>query len=202
MPEGGVLLDRGVPGGVVRAALSPDGKLVATAGAHRLARLYDVRSGKLVYTLRGHSAPLTDVIFSADGRRLATTSADGHPRIWDVRTGKLIFLLVGHFGPVATAAFSADGRWLVTAGPISAGLWPLHTGRLLFYLRGDTKRLTDVSFSPDGRQIASASADGTVRLYDCELCAPLKGLVALAQHRLARTAAALTRDQRERYLPH
>ena len=190
-----------VPGGVVRAALSPDGFLVATAGADNLGRIYDAATGRLRSVLRGHTAPLTDVAFAAGDQTLVTTSADHTPRVWDSATGALEHALVGHFGPVRTAAFSPDGRWIVTAGTISAGLWPTSSGRLLFYLRGHTAQLTGVSFGPDGRSILTSSRDGTVRVYECAVCVGLEGLVRIADARLERTARALTPAQRARYLP-
>ena len=191
--DGRLLRTLDVPGGVVSAALSPDGSLVATAGADHLARIYSATSGELLHVLRGHTAPLKEAVFSPDGRILATTGIDGHPRLWDVRTGDFRHELVGHFGPVPALAFSPDGRWIVTAGPASAGLWPTSTGRLLFYLRGSTaaltKRtepLTSVDFGPDGRSILSTD-DGAVRVYRCDVCVGLDGLVRIAEARIART---------------
>jgi WD40 repeat protein len=188
-----------VPGGVVRAALSPDASLVATAGADDRARIYDAHTGALLHILPGHTAPLTDVFF-ADGRSLVTTSVDARPRVWNAQTGALEHVLVGHFGTVSTAAVSPDGRWIATAGPLSAGLWPTAAARLLFYLRGPTALLTSISFTADGRRILTSSMDGTVRIYTCEVCVDLGGLVALARARLERTARDLTPAQRARYL--
>jgi WD40 repeat protein len=45
--------------------------------------------------------------------------------------------------------------------------------------------LTSASFSHDGRRIITSGSDGTVRLYTCEVCATIDGLVALAKRRLA-----------------
>lgn len=61
-------------------------------------------------------------------------------------------------------------------------------------------RLRSVAFTPDGRHVLTASLDGTVRTYSCELCGGLDELVTLAQQRLARTTSALTPGQRARYL--
>jgi WD40 repeat protein len=185
--HGSLLRAIDVPGGVTGATLSPDGALVATAGTDSLGRIYDAGSGTLLHVLRGHAAPLTEAVFAPDGRTLATTGLDGRPRLWSSRTGGLRHVLVGHFGPVRAVSFSPDGRWIVTAGPVSAGLWPTSTGRLLFYLRGHAGLLTGVSFGPDGRSILT-SDHGTVRVYRCDVCVGLEGLVRIAETRIARAA--------------
>jgi len=95
-------------------------------------------------------------------------------------------VFVGTFGTSLAGAFSPDGRWVVTAAPIAAVLWPADSPLPLFYLRGHTGHLTSVSFAPDGRRILTASKDGTVRIYDCEVCGALPALETLAEARLAR----------------
>jgi hypothetical protein len=41
--------------------------------------------------------------------------------------------------------------------------------------------------------------DGTVRLYTCEVCPKIDGLMTLAEHRLAQAARNLTPVERHRY---
>src|SRR5207247_1428673 len=134
------------PGGDVRVAFSPDGSLVATAGADPNGRLWFVRTGRLYRVLHGHTRALTGVAFSADRQLVATSSKDSDGRVWGTRSG------IGHvlertaFGPLGSIAFDPSGRWVVGAGPISAILWHAASGRQLFSLRGHTKRMTGVTF--------------------------------------------------------
>jgi WD40 repeat protein len=94
-------------------------------------------------------------------------------------------LLRGHGAIVQDAAFSSDGRWILTAGPGTAGLWEARTGRLLSLLRGHVGPLTAAEFAPGGYKVFTAGQDGTVRTYTCDVCAPLSGLLALADRRRA-----------------
>jgi len=75
--------------------LSPDGKRAAVAGGGQFSsmrkwsggktpaiRLYDVRTGKRVATLRGHEGPVFGLCFSSNGKTLVSGSLDGTVRVW------------------------------------------------------------------------------------------------------------------------
>jgi WD40 repeat protein len=187
------------PGSVSKAEFSPVGKLIVTAGTDSAARLWDIH-GRPLATLRKHQAALTDARFDSNGALLVTTSLDHEAVLWDVAARRLLYTLSGHAGLVTTASFSPDGRWVVTAGPSSAALWETSTGNRIFLLRGHTSLLTGALFARDGRTIVTSSRDGTIRSYFCDVCGGLDDLLALADHRLARTSRTLTRDERIRYL--
>lgn len=72
--------------GFVRSArFSPDGqRIVTTAGVNRAALVWDVASGRQIYTLVGHSGDLSDVEFSRDGQRIVTASHDATAQVWDI----------------------------------------------------------------------------------------------------------------------
>lgn len=67
---------------IEHAALSPDGKVFATAAAEIL--LWDTASGKLLARLEGHTDSVNDLSFSPDGKRLASASYEGVILVWDV----------------------------------------------------------------------------------------------------------------------
>ena len=173
-------------------ARSPDGSLRASASGSDVV-VSNARTGERIRTLH-HEPAVTDVDFSPNGKLLATGSSHGTARIWNLRS-RPFRQLAAHNGPV-TVSFSRDGRWLVTGGPKTAIVWRVSTGERLspnFYLRGHKGKfggrdahLTSAEFSPDGRRIVTASLDGTVRVYDCEVCGGLDSLLQLAQRRLAR----------------
>ncbi len=175
---------RGHRGRIVSAAFSPDGRLAMTASEDKTARIWSVKTGETVHVLSGHANGLTAASFSRDSKFVVTSSFDSDARIWSVATGKTLRVLRGHFAVVKGAEFSPDTRWVVTAGPGTAALWPTETGRLLVYLFGHTGILSSASFSPDGRRILTSGEDGTVRLYECEVCSRIPGMVEVAQNRL------------------
>jgi WD40 repeat protein len=143
-------------------------------------------TGVLEHVLRVHRGRLiTSASFSPDDRLVVTTGSDHDSHVWSVATGKELFPPLGQDATVNGAAFSADSRWLVTAAP-NAGVWEMSNGRRLLTLRPGKSFLTAVAFSPAGWRIVTGGSDGSVRTYDCQLCAGAPQLVALAQARLAR----------------
>jgi WD40 repeat protein len=45
-------------------------------------------------------------------------------------------------------------------------VWDATTGKLLLTLAGHTGNVVDLAFSPDGNRLATASADGTAKVWD------------------------------------
>jgi WD40 repeat protein len=131
--------------------------------------------------------PLTGVAFSADSTRIATSSRGGDAHVWSVTHGLGYVLQRSVGGPLAAIGLDASGGWAVGAGPASAVIWNATDGRQLFYLRGQGPVLTSASFAPLRPTVLTASTDGTVRVYTCEVCVDLPELVHLTEARLAQT---------------
>ncbi|KAJ3001004.1 Transcription initiation factor TFIID subunit 5 [Globomyces sp. JEL0801] len=71
-------------GAVTAMAVSPNGRLMASAGADHVIRLWDLGQGTLIKTMVGHESQITSLDFSKNGALLASSSDDDTVRIWDV----------------------------------------------------------------------------------------------------------------------
>jgi RNA polymerase sigma factor (sigma-70 family) len=165
--------------GVWRAALSPNGKLLATTGCTETAiRLWDVTTGQELRRIEGHQSVVAEVAFSPDGKLLASrscggvTDKDASIRLWDVGTGKELRRLTEPRPPAYFTAlrFSADGKSLTTASSDGAvRRWGTASGEEIGGGAGPAKEVgpdrdeIPLAVSPDGRTVAARKHDGAAR---------------------------------------
>jgi WD40 repeat protein len=139
-------------------AVRHDGKLVASGGADKTVRLWDVTTGKEQRVLR-HSNPVRGVAFSSDGKKLVTADAN-KPVLWNVETGEKLATLDEVPGPIIQVAFTADGKTVGAAGSRSGRLWDVKTGMEKLKFEGR------FAFSPDGKTLATCPVGGSIQLWD------------------------------------
>jgi WD40 repeat protein len=94
---------------------SPDGQRLASGSTDRTVKVWDVKKGQEVLTLRGHTGAVLGVCFSRDGKRLASTSGMD-VKVWDAANGHEVLTLKGHNKQVYSVCFSPDGQRLASAG--------------------------------------------------------------------------------------
>jgi WD40 repeat protein len=148
-------------------AVSPDGKLAASAGDDSLIYVWEADTLRLRALLRGHTGGVWGVAFAPDSRRLLTGGEDRTLRLWDLETGREVRCFRGHTGWVNSVTFSPDGcRALSGSGDRTVRLWDVETGRERGRLEGHTAIVCTVAFSPDGAYALSGGDDRTMRLWD------------------------------------
>jgi eukaryotic-like serine/threonine-protein kinase len=103
-------------GRITCVALSPDGKLAATASTNRTALIWNWRAGSPVGPSMPHGSRVNDVVFSPDGQRVATGSDDNTIRIWDSTTALLLGAPLPFGESVRAVRYNPDGQLLLAAG--------------------------------------------------------------------------------------
>jgi WD40 repeat protein len=118
-----ILVAQAEAGGHTPLALTPDGELVLCAlGA--VINAWDCRTGKRVFSLEGHQAPVRAIAIDGLGRRLLSASADGVLTRWSLaeQTGEVIGRAEE---PVEVVTLSATGRYGVIASRSHVERWDL-----------------------------------------------------------------------------
>jgi WD40 repeat protein len=93
--------------------ISPDGRIVLSAGIDRKVFVWDADTGKKILELSGHLGHIFAASISPDGTRIATAGADGWVKLWDAKTGRAV-LTIRNILPLRAVGWSPDGSKLVT----------------------------------------------------------------------------------------
>jgi WD40 repeat protein/tRNA A-37 threonylcarbamoyl transferase component Bud32 len=143
--------------------------LVASGGADKRIKLWDVNSGREPATLaetRDWSGPLC---FSNSGRLLAG-SVDGEIRIWDTSARQLVKTI--NSDAMEGLCFSPDEQSLAfatwTGASVELKVWDLREDREIAALRGHTNQVSCMSYTHDGARLASGDSGGTLKLWDLQ----------------------------------
>ena len=172
---------------IVRAmAWSPDGQNIASASDDATVRVWDVTTGRRIFTYLSHDSEVFAVAWSHDGQHIASGGCDHTVRVWDavhnargvasmVRRLKSLASLVGaggftyysHTGQVYAVAWSPDGQYIASGGiDHTVQVWQALTGRNITTYAGHADLVLGLAWSPDGKHIASAGSDHSLRIWN------------------------------------
>jgi WD40 repeat protein/serine/threonine protein kinase len=146
---------------------SPDGRILAAGGKDNAVKLWDVKTGVRLKTLKGHTDWVSSISFHPTDSLLVSGSYDHSVKFWDITTGLCLKTLEGHTGSVKSVSFSPDGQRVVSgSSDKSVKFWDAsnlsYKGHIL---EGRITSIASMSF-PDGVRIATGNDDNTVKLWD------------------------------------
>jgi dipeptidyl aminopeptidase/acylaminoacyl peptidase len=151
---------------VFAVVFSPDSKRVATAGADRAIRVFEVETGKLLVQIEDHADWIFAIAFSPDGKRLASASRDKTCKVFDLEKKESLVTFPGHAQPVYTVSFTPDGKAVASGGEDNRiRVWsPDNDGRQVRDIGGFGGTVFRLRYTPDGQALVACGADKTVQV--------------------------------------
>ena len=162
---------------LLRDAAVENIEVLAIAGDGSFAAAGGTRDGRIAilslsdFSLRWHERSGSGIIGLniAPDNRLIAVSSHNDVALVDLTSRSPEVRLSGHHGGVESVAFAPDQSVLASvsgANDHSVMVWDRATHRLRDVLHGHSRHNYFVTFSPDGKRLATASADGTSKIWD------------------------------------
>lgn len=172
----------GRPPVVTAVGLTPDGKLLVTAGDDHVVRLFSMSDGKLAAELKGHSDWIRSLAIGPDSQSLYTAGDDRRIRRWNLAAGQPLADVDQLNHAVFALALNRDGSLLAAVGfDQELRVYETATGRLRQRLICPARDVRAVAFSPDGNQIAAGGRSGAIGVWQVADGAPVRQIAAHRQ---------------------
>lgn len=154
---------------VLGVRFSPDGNLIASCGADKFVKVFDVASGKFVKSFEGHTHHVLGVAWRADGKVLASCGADNVIKVWDFVTGEQRTTIGGFGKEITGIAFVGETPTVLTSsGDATVRLHNVDNGQNVRNFGGAADFVYAIAATADGKLHLAGGQDGVLRVWNAE----------------------------------
>lgn len=152
---------------VYGVAFSPDGTKLASCGADKFIKVWELPSAKFIKSFEGHTHHVLDVGWKFDGKLLASAGADNTVKVWDYEKGEQVRTINAHGKQVTRLIFVGKTPQVATcSGDQQVKFFNVDNGGNVRNFGGNTDFVYALGVSPDGALVAAGGQEGVVRLYN------------------------------------
>ncbi|CAI0377439.1 unnamed protein product [Linum tenue] len=139
--------------------------ILAAAGRDAVANVWDIRAGKQMHKLSGHTKWIRSVRMVGD--TLITGSDDWTARVWSVSRGTCDAVLACHAGPILCVEYSAADRGIITGSTDGLLRFWEHDEGGVKCLRNDTIHSASIlSINAGEHWLGVGAADNSMSLFN------------------------------------
>ena len=146
---------------------SPDAKLLASCGADKYVRTFDLATGKALRRFEGHTHHVLSVSWQGNGQVLASAGADKVVKIWNANSGDQTRTITGFNKQVTSLRFIGDTPDIAsTSGDRIVRFVRSTNGGTVRNFGGAADFMHSVDVTPDGRVLVAGGHDSVLRIWN------------------------------------
>ncbi len=162
-----VKFEAGHQGGTTSLSFSANNLILASVGADRTLRYWEVASGKLLATIGAHTAGVNAVTINPNNTAVYTAGDDGNLKFWALPPPAPAKTLPGHGAPIRVLAMTADyAAYYTGSDDRTVRHFTIAGGKEVRALAGPASGISSVATHPANTFIAAGTLDSRVFLWN------------------------------------
>lgn len=145
--------------------------IVFTSYPHGTLAMYDLKEGKLLFTVKAHEGFVRTFSWSKNEKIFVSTGQDDNRlKVWEMPDGKLVKTIKLNKPKVHYGSVSPDGKYF--AGSSKNGfiyIWKLENGEIIQSFHASSNYIFSLTWSSDGKFLFEGDSDGTIVAWKTNL---------------------------------